>query len=425
MKLLITGGAGFIGSHLADRRLDAGGPRRGAGRLQRLLRSPPQARQRRAASGQRALPPRRGRHPRPRASSSACSPKSASTRSSIWPPAQACARPSTQPVLYEEVNCVATAAPAGGRGRRRASRGSCSPRPRRSTGSTPSCPSPRTIRSIGRSRPTPRRSAPASCTCSPRTTSTGCPPRACASSPSTDRGSGPRWRSRASSAASRRDEPIPFYGDGGSRRDYTFIDDIVDGVEAALGRRLPLRDRQPRGRPSRHADGARRGARGGDRQAGACSTAQPEQPGDVPVTFAAVEKAQTGAGLSGAACRWQEGCGGRSSGIGNRTQSAGRIEQDPMNICMVGTGYVGLVTGACLADFGMNVVCVDKDAEKIAALAARRDPDLRARPRRPRGPQRASRTPSLHDRPEDVDRELARDLHRGRHAPQAPTARRI
>ncbi len=39
-----------------------------------------------------------------------------------------------------------------------------------------------------------------------------------------------------------------------------------------------------------------------------------------------------------------------------------------MNICIVGTGYVGLVTGACLADFGMNVVCVDKDAAKIAAL---------------------------------------------------------
>ncbi len=39
-----------------------------------------------------------------------------------------------------------------------------------------------------------------------------------------------------------------------------------------------------------------------------------------------------------------------------------------MNICMVGTGYVGLVTGACLADFGMNVVCVDKDEAKIASL---------------------------------------------------------
>jgi UDPglucose 6-dehydrogenase len=35
---------------------------------------------------------------------------------------------------------------------------------------------------------------------------------------------------------------------------------------------------------------------------------------------------------------------------------------------MIGTGYVGLVTGACLADFGMDVVCVDKDADKIAAL---------------------------------------------------------
>lgn len=39
-----------------------------------------------------------------------------------------------------------------------------------------------------------------------------------------------------------------------------------------------------------------------------------------------------------------------------------------MNICMVGTGYVGLVTGACLADFGMHVVCVDKDEAKIEAL---------------------------------------------------------
>lgn len=41
-----------------------------------------------------------------------------------------------------------------------------------------------------------------------------------------------------------------------------------------------------------------------------------------------------------------------------------------MNICVVGTGYVGLVTGACLADFGMNVVCVDKDEAKVGALEA-------------------------------------------------------
>jgi len=39
-----------------------------------------------------------------------------------------------------------------------------------------------------------------------------------------------------------------------------------------------------------------------------------------------------------------------------------------MNICMIGTGYVGLVTGTCLADFGMNVICVDVDEAKIDAL---------------------------------------------------------
>jgi UDPglucose 6-dehydrogenase len=39
-----------------------------------------------------------------------------------------------------------------------------------------------------------------------------------------------------------------------------------------------------------------------------------------------------------------------------------------MRIAMIGTGYVGLVSGACFADFGHQVVCVDKDDAKIAAL---------------------------------------------------------
>ena len=39
-----------------------------------------------------------------------------------------------------------------------------------------------------------------------------------------------------------------------------------------------------------------------------------------------------------------------------------------MRIAMVGTGYVGLVSGACLSDFGHEVVCIDSDAAKIAAL---------------------------------------------------------
>jgi len=40
-----------------------------------------------------------------------------------------------------------------------------------------------------------------------------------------------------------------------------------------------------------------------------------------------------------------------------------------MRVTIIGSGYVGLVSGACFADFGHHVVCVDKDADKIAALA--------------------------------------------------------
>src|SRR5690242_7909245 len=39
-----------------------------------------------------------------------------------------------------------------------------------------------------------------------------------------------------------------------------------------------------------------------------------------------------------------------------------------MRIAMIGTGYVGLVSGACFADFGHHVTCVDKDERKIEAL---------------------------------------------------------
>lgn len=39
-----------------------------------------------------------------------------------------------------------------------------------------------------------------------------------------------------------------------------------------------------------------------------------------------------------------------------------------MNICVIGTGYVGLVAGACLADMGNNVICVDNNEAKISQL---------------------------------------------------------
>ena len=39
-----------------------------------------------------------------------------------------------------------------------------------------------------------------------------------------------------------------------------------------------------------------------------------------------------------------------------------------MRIAMIGAGYVGLVSGACLADFGHSVICVDADQGKVDAL---------------------------------------------------------
>ena len=45
-----------------------------------------------------------------------------------------------------------------------------------------------------------------------------------------------------------------------------------------------------------------------------------------------------------------------------------------MRITMIGSGYVGLVSGACFSDFGHDVICVDKDATKIDALNAGRMP---------------------------------------------------
>jgi len=41
-----------------------------------------------------------------------------------------------------------------------------------------------------------------------------------------------------------------------------------------------------------------------------------------------------------------------------------------MHIAVIGSGYVGLVTGACFAEFGVDVTCVDVDAEKIARLSS-------------------------------------------------------
>ena len=48
-----------------------------------------------------------------------------------------------------------------------------------------------------------------------------------------------------------------------------------------------------------------------------------------------------------------------------------------MKVAVIGTGYVGLVTGTCFADSGNDVTCVDIDNAKIDALEPRSDSDLR------------------------------------------------
>src|SRR5919197_5085895 len=74
-----------------------------------------------------------------------------------------------------------------------------------------------------------------------------------------------------------------------------------------------------------------------------------------------------------------------------------------MNITVIGTGYVGLVTGACLADAGTTVFCVDVDVARMALLAEGRipifEPDLDAIVQRTRA---AGRLPFSTDIPQSV-----------------------
>ena len=44
-----------------------------------------------------------------------------------------------------------------------------------------------------------------------------------------------------------------------------------------------------------------------------------------------------------------------------------------MKLCMIGTGYVGLVSGVCFSDLGNDVICVDKDINKINKKLNKRD----------------------------------------------------
>ena len=45
-----------------------------------------------------------------------------------------------------------------------------------------------------------------------------------------------------------------------------------------------------------------------------------------------------------------------------------------MRVCVIGTGYVGLVTGACLAYIGHDVICVDNNEEKVKLMKSVQSP---------------------------------------------------
>ena len=57
-----------------------------------------------------------------------------------------------------------------------------------------------------------------------------------------------------------------------------------------------------------------------------------------------------------------------------RVGDAQLVRRTLLNICMIGAGYVGLVSAACFAEFGWTVTCVDKDAGRLAELRAGKSP---------------------------------------------------
>ena len=87
-----------------------------------------------------------------------------------------------------------------------------------------------------------------------------------------------------------------------------------------------------------------------------------------------------------------------------------------MRVAMIGTGYVGLVSGACFADFGHEVICVDKDKAKIAALERGEMPIYEPGLNELVANQCARRPAEIHDRARRRGRRGRRGIHRGRHA---------
>ena len=108
---------------------------------------------------------------------------------------------------------------------------------------------------------------------------------------------------------------------------------------------------------------------------------------------------------------------GRCSGLPRSASAPSRAEPSRMKIAVVGTGYVGLVLGACLAENGNDVTCIDKDAAKVRRLRRGAHAHLRARPRRDGPAQPRREAARVHDRPAACGPRRQHRVHRRRYAP--------
>ncbi len=87
-----------------------------------------------------------------------------------------------------------------------------------------------------------------------------------------------------------------------------------------------------------------------------------------------------------------------------------------MRLTIFGSGYVGLVTGACLAEVGNNVLCVDVDERKVEMLKRGESPIYEPGLDELLRKNLAARPPEFHDRRRRGRQARPVSVHRGRHA---------
>lgn len=179
-------------------------------------------------------------------------------------------------------------------------------------------------------------------------------------------------------------EPIRLFNHGKMRRDFTYIDDVITGLIKLLDQPATPNPSWSRSQPQPSSSNAPfRVYNVGNNSPIALSAFVaaiekatgreaikeylPMQPGDVAATCADVQALEAAVefapntpintGIEHFVAWYQ-----KYFPISNRTQGC------YMKVVIIGAGYVGLVSGACFAEFGANVTCIDKDLHKIKRL---------------------------------------------------------